>query len=687
MNSDCGGQLGAMQSRGTCWFFTILNGFILSEDGQAILFNRLNEFYKKLKKDEKAYFDAANDAPCPLKDLTKVKQIYFWKFIDQYLCLLGGPRSIPMQAGRSAELLKNINLAGAKARLNQGGRGASGQEEICRVLDHIGFKGKYDTRYANKQSTFDGRKKPQFVVVRDSETKPRDHMYEFPSDFMAYSGYELMCCGIAIYNEEAKAAEMHRAHAIAGFVCNGKGFIFDSNQMKVFPCKWWIRSEMIRVIDDDVAPFYPYFKHGQITYYGYMFAIFARNEFTKDIRPSCRLRYKKVKTPNTNLNFTAPGLAMLLNASNMGYNPAQIAALKRKWGRTEHRTSEYVSASNVQFIVAISNKREVALKKLAALLKEGKKMNPGVVKIFNEKMDAKFPLVLRKENYNSIINSAGSYEEANKALDDLINAGYKVKNAINTAKFFKKLREKFPNSVAPLKPGQRSPSLNIINNLVKKSYYRAQAKKAIEAAIKGNKHSKYINEQLNKAFPPVKTIPPLPRLKSPTQTKINTIIEKANSRSKAHNEISAARNINNRKYYRYIQNKLNAKFPFPPARSPSQIKINAIIAMAGTRQKALENVTANKTINVAKHRNYYSQKLREKFGSPPKPKAPSPPKVAPPPKVSPKPFTFAEAKAHLNKFKGITARKRAYANVWRGLTMNQRRILIHYRNKGEWPTA
>ena len=48
MNNGCG-QLGAIQTRGTCWFYSILNGFILSEDGQKILYNRLKNFYKKLK--------------------------------------------------------------------------------------------------------------------------------------------------------------------------------------------------------------------------------------------------------------------------------------------------------------------------------------------------------------------------------------------------------------------------------------------------------------------------------------------------------------------------------------------------------------------------------------------------------------------------------------------------------------
>ena len=523
--SNCGVQLGALQSRGTCWFYSILNGFILSTDGHAILFNYLNEFYKKLTKDEKAYFDSKNNAPCPLKDLTKVQNIYFWKFIDQYLCLLGGPRSIPLKASRSIELLKNMSLVGEKARMHQGAKGASTQEEIFKILDHIGFKGKYDTRYAHTQFKFDGRKKPQFVVVRESEHKPRNYMHECPSALMNDTKYDLMCGGIVIVNEEARNASLHTSHIISGFTCNGKGFLFDSNQMKTWPCKWWDRSEMMRVIDAEVAPAYPFFKHGQITYYGYAFVIFSRKEFTKDIRPACRLKPKKTKTPNVKGNSANPNFAKAFHVTNVtGLNPAQIAALKRKWGRTEHRKSEYVSASNAQFIVAISNNRKTALKKLATLLKTGLKINSSVVEIFNEKMKAKFP-------------------------------------------------------PTPSPPKPRVPS------------------------------------------PPKPRVPSPPKVRSPSQNKINAIIAKHNKRWKAQTEIMNTFNINMRKYKTYINNKLNAKWPPPPpSRSPSLNKINAAIARAGTRQQALENVSRNKTINVVKHRNYYSQKLGEKFGTPPRPK-------------------------------------------------------------------
>jgi hypothetical protein len=78
---------GAIQTRGTCWFFSIINGFLLSDAGQKILFRSMEKFYKSLTDQEKAYFDDSIEAPCPLRgDIIKTKRIYFYKFLDQYLC-------------------------------------------------------------------------------------------------------------------------------------------------------------------------------------------------------------------------------------------------------------------------------------------------------------------------------------------------------------------------------------------------------------------------------------------------------------------------------------------------------------------------------------------------------------------------------------------------------------------------
>ena len=83
---------GALQTRGTCWFFSIINGFLLSDAGQKILFDHLEKFYKGLSPAEKAQFDDGVPAPC-VKSLMTAKRMYFYKFLDQYLCFRSGPRS------------------------------------------------------------------------------------------------------------------------------------------------------------------------------------------------------------------------------------------------------------------------------------------------------------------------------------------------------------------------------------------------------------------------------------------------------------------------------------------------------------------------------------------------------------------------------------------------------------------
>ncbi len=397
-NNGCG-QLGAIQTRGTCWFYSILNGFILSEDGQKIMYNRLKNFYKKLAPSEKAYFDDSINAPCPMKDLTKTKEIYFWKFIDQYLCFMSGPRAISLKAGKSAAILGGMSLQGSVARQNQGGKGAYPQLEIGKILDHVGFAKDYYIKYATDPPKFHAVRKPQFVVVMQSKYYTKNYMEEIPADLIADPKYKLMCASLVIANTKANQREMHKWHAVAGFVCNGKGYIYDSNQRKVFKCDWWKRADFIKVVNDEVAQHYSFFRGGKINVHTYAFAIFARKEFTKDIGAACLMKYTKVNTPVTALNFTNPNTGRIINSNRYNYlKPAERAALKRKWAQTEHKAAVYIN----------------------------------------------------KATFNSILAGAKNFEAGNTALRNLTNAGYKIKDPKNYNEFLQELRKKF-NTVAPVK--------------------------------------------------------------------------------------------------------------------------------------------------------------------------------------------------------------------------------------------
>ncbi|BAT22229.1 hypothetical protein AR679_gp203 [Yellowstone lake phycodnavirus 1] len=406
-NSNCG-QLGAIQTRGTCWFYSILNGFILSQDGQKILYVKLKEYYKKLKPVEKAYFDDTINAPCPLKDITKTKEIYFWKFVDQYLCFMSGPREMSLKAGKSANLLGGMSLQGSVAKVAQGGKGAFPQMEIEKILNHVGFKGKYDVRYAaTKPVKFDGRKKPQFVVAMQNKGEHiKQYMNQIPAGFLNNAEYAPMCASIIIENTEASKSEMHRSHAVAGYVCNGKGFIYDSNQKKIFRCDWWIRSEMVKTIKGPVADFYSFFKGGQVTYIGYSFAVFARKEFTKDIGPSCLMKYR-TNTPETyGINFTDPNAGNKINSKLYNYlAPAERAALKRKWARTEHKAPVYINKATFNSIVAGAKNRNNGVQQVNNLEHAGYKFKHENYNNFAAKLKAKFP--------NKVVAPAKTYTFTN----------------------------------------------------------------------------------------------------------------------------------------------------------------------------------------------------------------------------------------------------------------------------------
>jgi len=390
-NNGCG-QLGAIQTRGTCWFYSILNGFILSEDGQKILYNRLTNFYKKLKPGEKAYFDDEFNAPCPMKNLSKTKEIYFWKFIDQYLCFMSGPRAASLKAGKSASILGGMSLQGTIAK-NKGGKGGYPQAEIGKILDHVGFAKDYYFKYVSELPKFHAGRKPQFVIVRQSMWNENLYMDEIPKGLLADPKYELMCASLVIANTKTNSSEMHRWHAVAGFVCNGKGYIYDSNQRKVFKCNWWNLTEFRKVVNEEVAEAYSFFKGGQINVYQYAFAIFARKEFTKDIATACLMKYKTETPQGYGLNFTDPNLGKMLNSNLYNYfKPAQRAALKRKWARTEHKAHVYINKATFNSILAGAKNRANGYQQVNNLESAGYKLKYENFDNFSNKLRAKFPV-------------------------------------------------------------------------------------------------------------------------------------------------------------------------------------------------------------------------------------------------------------------------------------------------------
>ena len=381
-------QVGAMQTRGTCWFFSIINGFLLSDAGQKILFASLEKFYKGLDFSEKLYFDDGLDAPCPLRaDIIKTKRIYFYKFLDQYLCYRSGPRSVSAKMGRSAKILGGASLAGTFAKAHGGGQGAYPGEELPKVLRHLGLT---DYLVADQYGILSGehaKKRPHFVVCK---APGRAVMHANPK--FRPASYDPMCCSVTIGNSLAPNSTQHKFHAVTGFMCGGKGYLFDSNQRKPFPCDWWISSDLKKVIDKDVARFYDFFAGGQINYMAYNYFIFNSRAYVRDIHPSCRLKYKKTKTP--------VGAAL---------NPAQSAALKHAKARLN--AAPKLNKSFYNSLLESAKSKENARQTIKNLVSAGYRTDPMLQHQFLLNINKKFnqipvnsPRKKRKKNIENKFN-------------------------------------------------------------------------------------------------------------------------------------------------------------------------------------------------------------------------------------------------------------------------------------------
>jgi len=226
-------------------------------------------------------------------------------------------------------------------------------------------------------------KRPDFVILKANGRSTFNYISSFRP-----GSYSLMSCSVTIGNSNAPNSTLHKFHAITGFICDNKGYIFDSNQKNSFPCRWWNRDELVTAVDMHVAPAYSFFKNGQINKLYYNFVIYTKNEYTKKIAPSCLLKYKNVATP-WGFNYNNKNLIKQLNAGQFSYlNPAQIAKMKRK-------------------------------------IAERQKMP-----------------VLNKAFFNSIINTVKTRNNANLLIKNMVNSGYRV-NKKARVNFENKLNNKF----------------------------------------------------------------------------------------------------------------------------------------------------------------------------------------------------------------------------------------------------
>jgi hypothetical protein len=377
---------GIGQNGPTCWFYSTLNIFLLSDNGLKVFWKKLKDVYAGFNANQLAYFNANVNIPCPT-GMNKLNMIYFWKFFDEYLCALGGPGRLAITAGKARNLLKNMNFETAALKEAKGLAPARAQAEIKTVLKSIGFTSAEVLYLSSNQRPTATATQNIAIWMYDTQNTKRYHWARNAPNFSPV-GWELI--GASMY---INASGLAYAHVVACFIQDGKKMVFDSAKPhEGFYKVDWTDADALGKFVNRV-----YGKPKQILW---SFLVYTRKEFTNKISPTCRRVYKPLSDANRE-------------------RAQQIAP-----------SAKYIFA-NVMAGRAVAAAPRVPPRVMAELLQQwgGRP-------------------IISKKTFNSVLNAAKNYNHGLNQVRLLENAGYRYRvNGPNYLNFKAKLLAKFPRAI------------------------------------------------------------------------------------------------------------------------------------------------------------------------------------------------------------------------------------------------
>ena len=424
-------NISAGQTGSTCWFFSSLNIFLTSDNGLKILWQKLQEVYPTLKPRERAYFNSNINAPCPYKgSVKKTSSIYFWKFLNQYICAIGGPGRLIPKSGLNAYLTKNVKWRRNSTVESKGTSGAFPAEELPAILGHLGFRVGRDFRMLDFAAWRYKFKKAEWtnpIMMFRSTSEVRIPLTDL---LLEKKGYDLT--GAIVYVIPALNSN-RRPHVWACTIRNGKGYICDSN----FPttqieCKWWNVDSLKRYFMSVEGPY----RTNRAPVMGFDVIMYTRKEFTNKIAPSCQLpkQYHPLTSNNKAKlreleNIYGPnagGYFVNTSEARKQFAPRLAAEAKRQYA-----ARPFLNAAMLQSIVneagSFNNGMRIVSRKVRS---EGFRVNqegPNF-KNFRRKLIAKFPVPVNKRMFNYLWKNSSSNNEFVNRLRNYANRAGKTVN-------------------------------------------------------------------------------------------------------------------------------------------------------------------------------------------------------------------------------------------------------------------
>lgn len=278
--SACESRKIKKQIGGTCWFNSILNGWLLSGQGRQIIQHMLN-YYKTTPEYKKYNMIQA----CPMRG--KLPLFYFWHYVDN---MLKNKNNRINLAFRNSKLIKNLgmrNESSLKGKINLVKElyslGISNTDifEILRKQPaatsvsninmsnnpimarriKMGIKVRNATEnvvlntvaaggYSYEKVAFNKQVFPVMTTAEPQYNMPIYETFKSTSKIPMTKGKYILSHAYIVLREPTSA------HAVAGYICDdGKQYIYDSAYNKVYRVDWTDTSKIIPALKDEYGNF------------------------------------------------------------------------------------------------------------------------------------------------------------------------------------------------------------------------------------------------------------------------------------------------------------------------------------------------------------------------------------------------------------------------------------------------
>jgi hypothetical protein len=203
INNPCGS--GRLQLKGTCWFHSCLNIFLLSATGRRLLKEALSRY---VSSGQTLINIKNNSNACPMRGTINLQ--YFWSYVNYKLTHMNSGKASRDNLVSENYLIRNLGLRNEKQSTEGGG-----PQDLQKFINAV-FP-------------------PDIRGLITINPFKRAYNNNIPRNIR--NGYKLIGCNII--GEWMNGRDLD-AHAICGYICekDNSAYIYDSNMMRSIRMDW-----------------------------------------------------------------------------------------------------------------------------------------------------------------------------------------------------------------------------------------------------------------------------------------------------------------------------------------------------------------------------------------------------------------------------------------------------------------